>query len=235
MLVLIAEDDPTMAEVLALSLRFHWPDCELMVASDGESAVEVAGSRPLDLVLLDIGLPGQDGYDVLRQVRRISRVPVIMVSGRKHEVDKVRGLEMGADDYLTKPFGQLELLARVKAVLRRSVSPPLAIDSAVSYYDGYLGVETKARRVTVAGEERLLTPHEYSLLHELVCNPGRTIPHDTLLNRVWGHDLGAGRGDLRVYVRRLREKLERNPNDPQYLITDRAVGYRFQPSPFARH
>jgi len=234
MVVLIAEDEPGMVEALDLSLRFHWPDCELIVAPDGTQALELAGARELDLILLDIGLPGLDGYEVLRQVRRTSQVPVIMVSGRGDELDKVRGLELGADDYLSKPFGHLELLARIKAVLRRASLPPPGVDGATSYYDGYLGIDFAGRRVTVAGGHVYLTPHEYGLLHQLVSSAGRTMPHHVLLAKVWGAHYGTERGYLRVYMRRLREKIERNPADPQYLLADRAIGYRFQPSPFAR-
>ena len=234
MVVLIAEDEPGMVEALGLSLGFHWPDCELVVAADGTQALELAGTQELDLVLLDIGLPGLDGYEVLRQLRRTSQVPVIVVSGRSDELDKVRGLELGADDYLTKPFGHLELLARVKAVLRRASMPPAGVDPTTSYYDGYLGIDFRARQVSVAGAPLYLTPHEYGLLQQLVSNAGRTLPHHVLLAKVWGPGYDTERGYLRVYMRRLREKIERNPADPQYLLADRAIGYRFQPSPFAR-
>ena len=234
MVVLIAEDEPGMVEALGLSLRLHWPDCEVVVAGDGTRALELAGTQEVDLMLLDIGLPGVDGYEVLRQVRQTSQVPVIVVSGRGEELDKVRGLELGADDYLTKPFGHLELLARVKAVLRRASMPPVGVDTSASYYDGYLGIDFRARRVTVAGEPLYLTVHEYGLLHQLVSNAGRTVLHHVLLAKVWGANYGTERGYLRVYLRRLRVKIERNPADPQYLLADRAIGYRFQPSPFAR-
>ncbi len=230
--ILIAEDEPEMVEALTLSLRFQWPDCELAIAVTGAEALQLAAERNRDLMLLDIGLPVVDGYDVLRDLRRVSTVPIIVVSGRQDELDKVRALELGADDFVSKPFGHMELLARVKAVLRRSAQSNGA--GHVAYYDGYLGLDFASRRVTIADHELNLTPQEYGLLQQLVGSAGHTVPHEVLLSKVWGTDGESERGSLRVYMRRLREKIEHNPTDPKYLLTDRAVGYRFQPSPFAR-
>jgi DNA-binding response OmpR family regulator len=232
--VLIAEDEPGVVEALGLGLRFQWPDCEVLVASTGTQALALAKAREIDLMLLDINLPDTNGYGVLKEVRRTSQVPVIIISGRKDELDKVRGLELGADDYLVKPFGHLELLARIKAVLRRAGQPQSGRETA-SYYDGYLGIDFRTHEVAVGGRRLNLTPHEYSLLRLLVGSSGHTIPHQELLAKLWGGDHRGELGYLRVYIRRLREKIEPNPADPQYLLTDRAFGYRFEPSPFARH
>ncbi|MBI4493267.1 MAG: response regulator transcription factor [Chloroflexi bacterium] len=230
MRVLIVEDERDMVEAISLSLRFQWPDCEVAVAEDGAAAVELAQQDTFDLMLLDLGLPRLDGFQVLREVRVGSAVPVIIITARGEELDKVRGLELGADDYVTKPFSHLELLARVKAVLRRVDMPPPGLSSSTSYYDGYLSIDYQSHQVKVAGAPVSLTPIEYNLLYHLVRNAGQVVPHRILLAKVWGHEYEDETDYLRVYLRRLREKLERDPDNPEYLLTERGLGYRFQRS-----
>jgi len=228
MKVLIIEDERDVAEAIALSLRFQWPSCETVVAEDGVSGIELSQKASPDLILLDLRLPRMDGFEALRQIRRISLVPIVIVTARGDEMDKVRGLETGADDYVTKPFSHLELLARVKAVLRRAEMPPVGLDNA-SYDDGYLTVDYARHQVLVNGEVVYLTPTEYNLLYHLAKNAGYVVPHRILLAKVWGHEYEEETDYLRVYVRRLREKVERSPDNPEYLLTERGIGYKFRP------
>jgi len=180
---------------------------------------------PPDLILLDIVLPGIDGFEVCQEVRRISDVPIIMVSARDSEVDKVRGLEMGADDYITKPFSHLELLARVRAVLRRYQNQLPAVGEV--FESGALRIDYASRQVTVCGREVRLTPTEYSLLFHLTRNAGRVLPHHTLLAKVWGREYTDEIDYLKVYIRRLRQKLEGDPESIGQIISERGVGYKF--------
>lgn len=228
MKVLIIEDERDVAEAISLSLRFQWPSCEIVVAEDGEGGIAAAEKAAPDLILLDLRLPRVDGFEALRQIRKTSRVPVVIITARGDEMDKVRGLETGADDYVTKPFSHMELLARVKAVLRRAEMPPIGVDGA-SYDDGYLAVDYARHQVLVRGEAVYLTPTEYNLLHHLAKNAGYVVPHRILLAKVWGHEYEEETDYLRVYVRRLREKVERSPDSPEYILTERGIGYKFSP------
>ena len=180
-----------------------------------------------DLVLLDISMPGMDGYETLRQIREFSDVPVIMLTARDSVLDKVKGLELGADDYVTKPFDHLELLARVKAVLRR-LDMPQPASRAPSFVSDELAVDFASRQVRLRGEPVPLTNIEYKLLYHLVRNAGRVLPHETLLAKVWGREYVDEIDYLRVYVRRLRRKLEDDPDRPRHILTERGVGYRFR-------
>ncbi len=227
MKVLIVEDEHDVAEAIALSLRFQWPSCETVVAEDGIRGTELVRKASPDLVLLDLRLPRMDGFEALRQIRTVSTVPVVIITARGDEMDKVRGLETGADDYVTKPFSHLELLARVKAVLRRAEMPPVGIDGA-TYDDGHLTVDYARHQVLVDGELVSLTPTEYNLLYHLTKNAGYVVPHRILLAKVWGHEYEEETDYLRVYVRRLREKLERSPDNPEYIFTERGIGYKFR-------
>jgi two-component system, OmpR family, KDP operon response regulator KdpE len=171
-----------------------------------------------------------DGYEVLRQIRAFSDVPVVMLTARDDTMDKVKGLELGADDYVTKPFNHLELLARVRAVLRR-LDMPAPKSRAPSYRAGELAMDFAAQEVRLRGERLQLTPTEYKLLYHLVRNAGRVLPHGTLLAKVWGREYLDEVDYLRVYVRRLRDKLGDDPERPRYIQTERGLGYRFLPSP----
>jgi DNA-binding response OmpR family regulator len=235
--VLVADNEPDMCEVVAAALSLHWHACEVSTAGDGEEALEQFYQRNPDLIILDVCMPHLSGLEVLERIRRISDVPVIILSVRGEEIDKVRGLEMGADDYLTKPFGHLELLARVRAVMRRTemIAPTT---KAPSFQSGDFAMNYARREVTMAGRVVEMTPTEYNLLYHLVRNAGHVMTHAALLSRVWGEAYAAEVDYLKVYIRRLREKLEPNPHNPWYILTERGLGYKFRsaaprPSPSA--
>jgi len=176
---------------------------------------------------LDIMMPKLDGFEVCRRLREWSQVPVIMLSGRGDEQDKVKCLDLGADDYITKPFGVQELLARVRAVLRRT-SGAGAVTTPPSYAAHGLNIKFAERQVTVSGREVKLTPTEFNLLREFVLNAGKVLTHSQLLNRVWGPGYGEEREYLHVFVRRLRNKIEPDPTNPSFIVTVPAVGYQFR-------
>ena len=226
MKVLVVDDEPDMLKVITWSLKFQEPDWEVLTASEGEQALGLAAQESPDIVLLDVAMPEMSGFEVLRELRRFSDVPVIMVTVREDEVDKVRGLELGADDYVTKPFGHLELLARIRAVLRRAQIWPLVYEKPFICDD--VRVDFVTREVTVAGRPVPLTNTEYKLLHYLVRNAGRVLTHEMLLAHVWGREYVDEIDYLRVYIGRLRSKLEPDPARPQYIFTERGVGYRFR-------
>lgn len=224
--VLVVDDEPDMLKVITWSLNFQEPSWEVLTASEGQRALELVAQESPDIVLLDVAMPELDGFEVLQEIRRFSDVPVIMVTVRENEVDKVRGLELGADDYITKPFGHLELLARIRAVLRRAQSWPLAHEQP--FVCGDLRVDFVTREVTVAGRPVTLTNTEYRLLYYLVRNAGRVLPHEMLLAHVWGREYVDEVDYLRVYIGRLRSKLEPDPARPQYILTEHGIGYRFR-------
>lgn len=225
MKVLVVDDEPDVIEVVNLCFGLRWPEADVVSAKSGEEALRMLEQDPPDLILLDIVLPGIDGFEVCQEVRRISDVPIIMVSARDSEVDKVRGLEMGADDYITKPFSHLELLARVRAVLRRYQNQLPAVGEV--FESGDLRIDYASRQVTVGGREVRLTPTEYSLLFHLTRNAGRVLPHHTLLAKVWGREYTDEIDYLKVYIRRLRQKLEGDPESIGQIISERGVGYKF--------
>lgn len=226
MKVLIVDDEPDVVEALTLTFNLQWQDWEVVSAQDGESALEVFNRENPDVVILDISLPRMSGFEVLRHIRQTSDAPVLMLTVKEEEMDKVKALESGADDYITKPFGTLELLARIKAVLRRAEMPP-PISAYPSFTSGELTMNFGAREVVVRGEKVKLTPIEYDLLYHLVRNAGRVLPHKTILAKVWGHEYGGDLTSLKVYVRRLRQKIEKDPDNPRCIITERGIGYRF--------
>jgi two-component system KDP operon response regulator KdpE len=230
--LLIVDDDAALLDALAVGFQLQWEDAEVLTAPDGEAGLELFfGSSP-DVVLLDVNMPCKSGFEVLQAIRRVSDVPVIMLTARGEEVDQVRGLQLGADDYVVKPFGHLALLARIRTVLRRAqLSPPL--EALPDFAAGDLTVRFQDHRVTVGGEPVKLTPVEYRLLYHLVRNAGRVLPHQLLLDRVWGEAYGATLDYLKVFVSRLRAKIER-PGGPRYIRTERGLGYRFvKPGPAA--
>ncbi|HET8944026.1 MAG TPA: response regulator transcription factor [Dehalococcoidia bacterium] len=225
MKVLVVDDEPDVIEVVNLCFGLRWPEADVTAAKSGEEALQQLERDPPDLILLDIVLPGMDGFEVCQDVRRISDVPIVMVSARDSEVDKVRGLEMGADDYITKPFSHLELLARVRAVLRRCQNQLPAVGE--TFDSGDLRVDYASRQVTVRNKLVRLTPTEYSLLFHLTRNAGRVLPHHTLLAKVWGREYTDEIDYLKVYIRRLRQKLEGDPENIGQIISERGVGYKF--------
>jgi two-component system KDP operon response regulator KdpE len=228
MKILVVDDEPDVVESVRLGFMLQWRDVDVLGAGDGEPALDIVETEHPDIVLLDIGLPGIDGYEVLRQIRAFSDVPVVMLTARDDAMDKVKGLELGADDYVTKPFNHLELMARVRAVLRRHDLPPPAT-RAPSFRSGELEVDFARGEARLRGERIDLTPTEYQLLYHLVRNAGHVLQHGTLLAKVWGREYVDETDYVRVYIRRLREKLGDDPEHPRYIQTERRLGYRFLP------
>jgi two-component system KDP operon response regulator KdpE len=225
MKILVVDDDPRLREALEVGLQLQWQDAQVLVANDGEAGLELFFQEEPDVVLLDVSMPRMNGFDVLREVRRVSDVPVIMLTARGEDVDQVRGLELGADDYVPKPFSHLALMARIKAVIRRAEMPP-PVESLPDFTAGDLAIHFQNQEVTLAGEPVKLTPIEYKLLYHLVRNAGHLMPHQALLDRVWGADYDAGPEYLKVFISRLRAKLRR-PGGSDFIETERGRGYRF--------
>lgn len=225
MKVLVVDDEPEIIEVVNLCFGLRWPEAQVVSATNAEDALESIEAHAPDLVLLDIVLPGMDGFSLCQEIRAFSDVPIVMLSARDAEVDKVRGLEMGADDYITKPFSHLELLARVRAVLRRYQNQLPAVGEV--FESGELRIDYASRTVSVNGTTVRLTPTEYSLLFHLTRNAGRVLPHHTLLAKVWGREYTDEIDYLKVYVRRLRQKLEGDPDMIGKIVSERGVGYKF--------
>ena len=222
--ILIVEDEASFSEALAYTLEKEGYD--VTVAEDGVSAVDVFDQEGADLVLLDLMLPGQPGTEVCRQIRQRSQVPVIMLTAKDSEIDKVVGLELGADDYVTKPYSSRELLARVRAVLRRHVDTDIDEGSMVSA--GPVRMDVERHTVEVGGEAASLPLKEFELLEMLLRNAGRVLTRGQLIDRVWGSDYVGDTKTLDVHVKRLRAKLEPDPSSPRYLITVRGLGYKFE-------
>lgn len=225
--ILVTDDEPDVVGLIGLAFQFNRPDYVLTEAYNGKEALQRLSEQTYNLIILDVSMPEMDGFEVTRRVRETSDVPVILLTAKGLEQDKVRGLELGADDYITKPFGHKELIARVDAVLRRAARPletPTAVD-ILRHKD--MEVDLTQHQVTMRGEVVKLTPTEYRLLYHLINNRGRIMPQETLLVKVWGADYREESHYLKVYVRRLREKLEADPARPEYLITVRGVGYTF--------
>jgi two-component system KDP operon response regulator KdpE len=220
--VLLVEDDAPIRRFLRAGLESQ--GFQLVESATGESGIAEAAMRAPELVLLDLGLPDMDGVDVVRRLREWTAIPVIVLSARGQESDKVRALDAGADDYVTKPFAMGELLARMRAALRRAARPGAAVTSVVT--SGPLQVDLSTRVVTLRGAEVKLTPREYRLLAELAKAPGRVLTHDVLLRAVWGPAYTNQHHYLRVYMAQLRHKLEDEPARPRLLLTETGVGYR---------
>lgn len=226
MRILVIDDEPDVVESVRLGFTLQWREIDVVGAVNGEAGLDAIEHERPDIVLLDIGLPDIDGFEVLRQVRAFSDVPVVMLTAHDDSMDKVKGLELGADDYVTKPFNHLELMARVKAVLRR-LDMPAPASRAPSFRSGDLEVDFARQEARLRGERLELTPTEYKLLYHLVRNAGHILQHGTLLAKVWGREYVDEVDYIRVYIRRLREKLGDNPDNPRYIRTERGQGYRF--------
>jgi two-component system KDP operon response regulator KdpE len=220
--VLVVDDEPQIRRALRTSLGAHGH--EVRTAPNGEEAIVAAVEEPLDLVFLDLGLPDLDGTEVIRRIRSFSDVPIIVLSVRDRQADKVDALDAGADDYVTKPFGVEEVLARLRAAIRRSQAGEPA--PAILTFDG-VEVDLGRRLVSVRGEAVHLTKTEYALLEALVTNPGKLLTHQWLLRRVWGVGYAEESHYLRVYVRALRRKLGDDASAPRLILTEPGVGYRW--------
>jgi len=223
--LLIIDDDEQLVEAMRLYLTKA--GYEVSTASGGRDGLQTMYLDRPDLIVLDIMMPEMDGWEVCGRVRDVSNVPIIMLTARGQEADRVKGLKIGADDYVIKPFSLKELEARIQAVLRRAAWPPLT-ESPVTYGDDYLTVNLAERRVVVRGEPLELTPTEYRLLAYLVQNAGLVLTYRQLLERVWGWEYVGDVDYVRVYIWRLRKKIERNPGEPKYIRTEHGVGYRFE-------
>jgi two-component system, OmpR family, KDP operon response regulator KdpE len=224
--VLVVDDEPQIVRALRINLRAR--SYEVSTAGNGAEALDAAAKHPPDLVLLDLGLPGLDGLDVIRGLRGWTTVPIIVLSGRADSTDKVEALDAGADDYVTKPFGMEELLARMRATSRRA-SPREELPQVKL---GDRTVDLAAKRVSRDGAADIhLTPTEWHLLEVLLRNPGKLLTRRQLLTEVWGPGYADATGNLRLYMTQLRRKLEPDPPRPRWLITEPGMGYRYQPGP----
>ncbi len=223
--VLIVEDEPSFSDALSFMLRKE--GFEVAVASDGAAGLDLFSRHGADLVLLDVMLPGVSGTEVCRQLRQTSQVPIIMLTAKDSEIDKVVGLELGADDYVTKPFSTRELVARVRAVLRRQNPIGDETDARASLIAGPVEMDVERHLVTVNGEEAKLPLKEFELLELLLRNAGRVLTRTQLIDRIWGSNYVGDTKTLDVHVKRVRSKIEPDPSNPRYLVTVRGLGYKF--------
>jgi two-component system, OmpR family, KDP operon response regulator KdpE len=223
-LILAVDDEPRMVNFMRMNLELE--GSRVITASNGREALEKARDDMPDMVLLDIMMPGMDGFETLRRLRQFSQVPVVVLTAKDEEEDRIKGLELGADDYIGKPFSHRELVSRMRAVLRRHYTPPPAPQTTVMV-DERLTIDFARREVLVNGERVNLRPTEYRLLYHLVQNAGYVMTHEQLLTRVWGPEYRDETHYLRLYVTYLRQKIEEDPANPKYILTERGVGYRF--------
>lgn len=221
--ILIADDEPQIRRVLRSTLSSQ--GYVILDAKTGEDAIEIVRKEKPDLVLLDVNMPGMGGIEACREIRRATEAPIIMLTVRNGERDKVLALDAGADDYVVKPFGIEELLARIRAALRRYAPG----DALPPFISKDLALDFESRQLTVRGEEVHLTPKEFDVLKHLIANQGKPLTHRRLLQSVWGPDYGEETENLRVVINQLRKKIESDPSKPKYIRTEPWVGYRFQP------
>lgn len=221
--ILVVDDDPHIVRALKITLQAH--GYTVATAADGESALRSAAQHPAAVIILDLGLPDIDGTTVITRLREWSTVPILVLSARHGSNDKVEALDAGADDYITKPFGLDELLARLRAILRRSSEPG---DVPVVTTESFT-IDLAKKRVTRGGEDVRMTPTEWNILELLVRNPEKLITQHQLLTEVWGPAYAKETNYLRVYMAQLRRKLEAEPGNPRHLLTEPGIGYRFQP------
>ena len=224
--ILVVDDEPHIVRFTAMNLEME--GFNVITAGNGREALgALDAGHAIDLVVLDVMMPELDGFETLRRIRAQSSVPVIFVTVRGDEADRVAGLDLGADDYLTKPFSPRELVSRIRALFRRieATEPSRLQEVAV---DDWLTIDFDQRRVVAGGKEMRLRPTEYRLLYQLVSNPGQLLSHDMLLERVWGPEYRGEHQYVRTYVTYLRQKLERDPRNPEYIVSERGLGYRFK-------
>jgi len=226
MKVLVVDDEPEVSDIVSLTFSVHRPDYEVVQAHNGFDALRKVGQEKPDIIILDVAMPGLTGLDITKQLRDSNDIPIIMLTAKGLEDDKVEGLELGADDYIVKPFGPKELIARVDALMRRSVAfAPVRDENQFSYEE--LRIDFAQRKVQLGDSTVKLTPTEYSVLYHLVTNFARVVSQQELLQKVWGPEYRDEIQYLKVYVGRLREKLQDDPDDPTFIRTLRGVGYIF--------
>jgi len=223
-LILVVDDEPRMVRFVRMNLELE--GYRVTQAGDGLEALEKVRDDLPDLVLLDVMMPEMDGFETLARLREISTVPVIMLTVKGDEEDRIRGLELGADDYVTKPFSPRELASRIRAVLRRAEMPSPVTKTTI-HIDDHLQIDFRQREVIVDGQRVRLRPTEYRLLYHLVNNAGWVMTHEMLLSKVWGYEYRDEPGLLRLYITYLRKKIEPDTSHPRYILTERGVGYRF--------
>ncbi len=224
--VLVVDDEKLIVKGIKFSLEQD--EMQVTAAYNGEDALELAKNNEYDIILLDVMLPGLSGFDVCQAIREFSDVPIIMLTAKGDDMDKILGLEYGADDYITKPFNILEVKARIKAIIRRNQKKAPVSEQPKLLTEGDMTIELESRRVSIAGKDINLTAKEFNILTLLLFHPNKVYSRDDLLKAVWGSDaLGDGR-TVDVHVRRLREKIEMNPGDPKYIQTKWGVGYYFK-------
>ena len=224
--ILIVEDDPGICTFLRTTLVSEGYDA--IVVTSGQSALEMIASHCPDCILLDLGLPDMDGNGIIRSVRGWTSMPIVVISARSMEADKAMALDLGADDYITKPFGAIELLARIRAALRhtRTTSENSEIALTGSYHVGELEIDYRKRRVYIAGQDARLTPNEFRIVALLGRHAGRVLTYRTMLRELWGPSASTDNKILRVHMAAIRRKIEPNPNEPRYIFTEVGVGYR---------
>ncbi len=225
--ILIIDDEQMIVESVSYNLKQE--GYEVLTATDGETGLELAQTKEVDLILLDLMLPGMNGMEICKIIRQQSSVPIIMLTAKEGEIDRVLGLELGADDYVTKPFSMRELLARIKTVLKRTVASGAGmLDTPKVIRIGELQIDLLGHDVTVKGQSVNLSSKEYELLRILASHPGQVLSREQLLNLVWGNDFYGDSRTVDVHIRWLREKIEVDPGDPEYILTVRGVGYKFK-------
>ena len=223
--ILVVDDEPRIVEAVGMNLELE--GYQVSSASNGYEALQKLTEDLPDLVILDVMMPEVDGFETLRKIREVSTVPVIMLTVRGEEIDKVRGLDLGADDYITKPFNPKELVLRIRAVLRR-VEMPSPVPKTEIRVDDNLSIDFSRCKVIIKGKEVHLRPTEYRLLYHLVSNAGHVLTHETLLRRVWGYEYRDEDHYLWLYITYLRKKIEDDPKHPKYILSERGIGYRFK-------
>ncbi len=223
--ILVVDDEPQIVRLVTMNLEAE--GFQVVSAADGYEALEKVIRELPALVILDIMMPDMDGFETLKEIRKVSEVPVIFLSVRGQEFDRVRGLDLGADDYISKPFSPKELVSRVKAVLRRTGAKIPSPKSEI-VVDDELRINFDQSKVIVRGKEVHLRPTEYRLLYQLVSNAGKLLSHETLLSRVWGHEYRDEDQYVRLYITYLRQKIEKDPKNPKYILSERGLGYRFK-------
>lgn len=224
--VLVVDDEKLIVKGIRFSLEQD--DMEVVCAYDGEEALNYAKEQSFDIILLDVMLPKLDGFEVCQQIRDFSNVPIIMLTAKGEDMDKILGLEYGADDYITKPFNILEVKARIRAILRRTNPPKEVVAKSPIIESGDISIDTDGHRISIKGQNINLTTKEYDMLLLLVMNPGKVYSRESLLTAIWGKEYPGDARTVDVHIRRLREKIEKEPSDPKYVCTKWGVGYYYQ-------